>query len=169
MSHSMRVLRLKSFTDVNESIKEHRFIELMATLGVFQGESDGSFLPNAPVTRLYLTKFMAQIMELEPLDETPIFSDVDLNDPNSMYIQVAIQEGLISAQPDGSFRPNQPLTLNQIIDYLSNARIIRKLDVEDGDRVVTRKVFAEFLSLTPQYEIQIDELLDWETGYYEDE
>ena len=96
---------------------------------------------------------------------TNLFADVAFDHPFSKYIQSGVNEGLIFAFPDGTFKPDQELTLTEVIYLMSNAGIIDYEEVEDSDRLITRAELAEFLAYTPKFERKIEKLIDWEKGY----
>lgn len=58
-----------------------RYIEELASLGIIKGYSDGSFRPNAPVTRAEMAKMVLMAANLEPLecdeDRNRFFTDLD--------------------------------------------------------------------------------------------
>jgi hypothetical protein len=167
ITYMARVLRLVAYDDVGKKIKQRREIEFMSTLGILVGDDDGNFRPNSVVTRGWLTKVMIKAAKV-PVDmknTNSFFSDVTSEDPNTPYIQAAIENGLVFAFPDGTFRPEQELNYNEVIFMLSNAEVIDESEVEDGEEIVTRKALAEFLAYNPRYELKIERLIDWEKGY----
>ena len=170
LSYSLRVLRLKTFPDLNERVRGRREIEFLATLGVLTGDDDDNFYPYKPVTRQYVAKLMvlASGGDSDALPEvtTDLFGDVAQNHPFASYIQAAVEAGLIFAFPDGTFKPDQPLTLSETVFLLSNAGIINFQEVEDGEaNYITRNELAEFLAYSPEYELKIENLINWEKGY----
>ena len=166
LTYVMRILSLTSFPDIQSGIKQRREIEFMATLGVITGDKDGNFYPNENVTRRYITKMMVEASKT-PLDpvEGDVFADVASDDPDAAYIQTAVMNGLVFAFPDGTFKPDRPLTLSEAVSMLSNAYIIGDQEVEDTGEFLKRKELAMFLAYTPKYEPKVERLINWETGY----
>ncbi|MGE4170424.1 MAG: S-layer homology domain-containing protein [Candidatus Margulisiibacteriota bacterium] len=165
-TYTLRILRLKTFPDLDKRVKERREIEFLATLDVLDGEPDGNFYPDRPVTRMYITRLMVRMSKV-PLQKVTadLFPDVPKAYPGAQYIQAAIQNGLIFAYPDGTFKPDQPLTLSEVGFLLSNAGIIGDEEVTKENRPITRKELALFLAYNPKFEARIDTLIDWEKGY----
>ena len=163
----MRVLRLKTFDDIDSSVKGRREIEFLATLGVLP-TADDLFLPDEPVTRAYITKLMVMSipnLEIQPVEDD-LFYDVPKTHPDAAYIQIAIQKGLMRVNPDGSFTPDKPLTLANIIDLLSKAGVLNyQDDTADDIKLIKKRELAEFLAYLPQYQIKINRLIDWDSGY----
>jgi hypothetical protein len=166
ITHTLRILRLKTFPDLTRDIKERREIEFLATLEVLDGDDDGKFYPNRDVTRRYLTRMMVKVLKLATTKPTyDLFRDVPKTDPDAAYIQAAIENGLAFAFPDGSFKPDQPLTLSEALFLLSNARIVDAQPELDEDQYIKRRELAQYLAYSPRYELQIERLIDWERGY----
>jgi hypothetical protein len=168
LEYFMRILRLVTYPDLNEKVKGRREIEFLSTIGVLEGSEDGNFYPDESVTREYIAKLMVlsnqdYITISEP--EYDLFPDVRQNHPFAKYIQAGIENGLIFAFPDGTFKPSQTLTLAETVFLLSSAGIIEYQDVDSGDSYLTRAQLAEFLAYTPEYEELIERLIDWERGY----
>ena len=169
IDYLVRVLHLKTFDDLDKSVKERREIEFMATLGVLEGGRDQTFRPYDPVTKKYLARVMVNMTGvLLPDPKLEGFLDVPVDDPDSQYILAAIEQGYMFANPDGTFLPNRELTFNEVIFFLSNAGVIGEEEVEDGEVVLTRAKLAEFLSFQPKYELEIEDMIDWESGYQEE-
>ncbi len=127
LTYYTRVLRLVSYPDMNSKVKGRREIEFLSTLKILHGDNDGNFYPKQNVTRQFVTKLMVlSIEEEENLAEvtTNLFADVAFDHPFAKYIQSGVNEGLIFAFPDGTFKPDQELTLTEVIYLMSNAGII---------------------------------------------
>ena len=168
INYTMRVLYLKRYPDVTTKTKGRREIEFLSTLDILYGDDDGNFYPNQPVTRAYMTQLLVLMSELD-VPETVVdtlFTDVPADHPNARYIKMAIENGLIFAFPDGSFRPDQSITLAESLFLFSNAGLIELSETDaPEDRFITRAELAEFLAYLPEYEAQIEALINWDIGY----
>lgn len=165
INHQLRVLRLKSFSDLGK-IKERREIEFMATLGVIEGEKDGRFYPDREVTRRYIATLLAtQSGSPLPKPSGDIFQDVKRNDPQAAAISYVIENGLMFAFPDGSFKPDRALTSSEVLSLLASAGVIDDQTIETEEDQITRKQLARLLALNPRFDSQIESLVDWENGY----
>lgn len=166
MNYNLKILFLKTYPDLVKGVRERREIEFMTTLGVLHGDEDGNFRPYAPVTRMYITKLMAIVTNLKVnKDAVSVFPDVSSDDPGIPYILAGIENGSIFAYPDGTFRPNQPLTFDEVIEFLSSAGIMNDEEVEEGSKIMERRELAQVLSYQPKYERAIEEMVDWDKGY----
>ena len=171
--YTCRVLRLKSFSDVDESVSGVREIGFLGTLGVFQDTSptDRRFFPDKFVDKGFMAQLLVQSNEDFILSEVTedLYMDVLKDDPLAPYVQVAIQNGLMAGNIDGTFTPDAPLKGSDIADLLFQAGIINfKTLGGDPSRFITRKELAVILAYLPEYQEQIQDLIDWESGYYLD-
>jgi hypothetical protein len=164
--YKLRVLRLATFPDL-EGVKGKRAIELMSTLGVVFGDADGKFRPETPVSRKYMARLMVKAAGLAVSSKATVaFSDIAPGDADAPYIDAAIENGLMVANPDGTFRPDDPLTMTEAMAFLSSAGIAQD---EEGAVTrpgpVSRAELAVALSYQPRYEEKIADLVNFETGY----
>lgn len=161
-----RIFGYKRFKDVTRAIDAKRDIELLATMRIFEGKSQDMFYPEESVTRREMTKFLVNFLGIQtnPVNYAP-FLDVSLGDDDAPVIQAAIDEGLIVAYPDGTFRPDQPVSVADAITALKNNDIIETDDISIDTTPVTRAQFAELLTKMPNYEQRVNYLVDWEQGY----
>lgn len=90
------------------------FIKGLVAKGYISGFPDGTFKPEAPITRAQYAAVISRSFEL-PRKAAVTFVDVPQNFWALPFIQEATQMGFISGFPDGSFRPNQNLTRVQAI------------------------------------------------------
>ena len=95
------------FGDVPDDYWAKEAVTQIASLGVLTGYPDGTFRPNAPITR---AEFAAIIVKLKsPGQHKPpavsSFSDVTSESWASGYIEDAAKMGLITGFPDGAFHP----------------------------------------------------------------
>ncbi len=168
LSYKLRVLSLTSYPDLNDTVKNRREIEFLSTLGILQGDNDGNFYPAKMVTRGYIAKLMVKSNpEIKvPTTLTSTFPDIPRNHPEALFIQAAVENGLVFAYPDGSFKPDQALTLPEVIFLMSNAGMISYQEASlSNSNYITRRELAEFLAYTPEYELKIESMINWNTGY----
>jgi hypothetical protein len=83
------------------------FIETLATRGLVAGFPDGSFRPNATVTRAEFAAMIRQAFD-QPTRRTAVeFEDVPASYWAYTAIQTAYRTGFLSGFPDGTFRPEE--------------------------------------------------------------
>lgn len=99
------------------------FVDPMIERGIVQGFLDGNFRPNAQVTR---AQFAALVVASFPdagaigSPDAARFSDVGQTFWARDVIDQARDRGFIQGYPDGSFRPDQPLTRVQALVAIAN-------------------------------------------------
>ena len=104
----------KDFTD-NSKINYEEAVEVMSTLGVVGGYTDGSFNPQGTLTRGAAAKIICNLIlgtttaDALTADAAP-YKDVATTNVFAPYIAYCAKEGIISGYADGTFRPAATLT-----------------------------------------------------------
>ena len=104
----------KDFTD-NSKINYEEAVEVMSTLGVVGGYTDGSFNPQGTLTRGAAAKIICNLIlgtttaDALTADAAP-YKDVATTNVFAPYIAYCAKEGIISGYADGTFRPANSLT-----------------------------------------------------------
>jgi len=84
------------------------------------GLLDGTFKPDTLISRAEAVALIGRVYGLNGEQKNTEFNDVNPKSFASGYIQSALEEGLISGFPDGSFRPNQSVTRAEMAILLQN-------------------------------------------------
>lgn len=121
-------LIVPKFRDLNSHwAKDH--IEKLYSLGVFD-ESTQFFSPNTPMKRYQYTVGILKAVDIRVLEDpknkkkapkTSIFKDVSAKDPDYLYIESAVQKGIITGVTPDTFNPNGPITRVQAVAILVRA------------------------------------------------
>ncbi|NEO85836.1 MAG: DUF1565 domain-containing protein [Spirulina sp. SIO3F2] len=97
------------------------FISALVVQQLLQGFPDGSFRPDAPLTRAEYAALLAKSFNLpRKLGTIRAFRDVPTTFWGYDAVLKAAQMGFIAGYEDGSFRPGQPLTRVQALVALVN-------------------------------------------------
>ncbi|AUT01018.1 hypothetical protein CLI64_11760 [Nostoc sp. CENA543] len=96
------------------------FVEALVNKGLISGFPDGTFAPNAPITRAQYAAIIAKTFNLPTKNQPSPFKDVKSDFWAASAITKAAQMGFISGFPDGTFRPGQNLTKVQAIVSVVN-------------------------------------------------
>src|SRR3954470_9348266 len=106
---------IPTFRDGASAHSFYRYIETAAAWHVISGYADGTFRPNAPITRGQLAKVLVGAMAW-PVDTSggAHFSDLTAVNPFYQYVETAYHYGVISGYADGSFKPGAAATRGQI-------------------------------------------------------
>ncbi|MDQ5822720.1 MAG: S-layer homology domain-containing protein [Chloroflexota bacterium] len=109
-----------TFADVPGSHAFYRYVETAANLGLIGGYEDGSFKPDAPVSRAQVAKIVVKARGWDlVLPATPAtLCDVPASHWAYSYIQVAIAHGIFTGYGDGCFRPDDFATRAQLAKVL---------------------------------------------------
>jgi len=95
-------------------------IEKMMELGVFHGFPDGTFRPDETMTRAQAATVITYLLgkSNEAKDNISAtgtkFPDVPAGHWASPYINICVDEGIYAGFPDGTFRPEEPVTQRQL-------------------------------------------------------
>ena len=114
-----------SFPDVSASHPYYTAIEGMATRGLIEGYTDGTFGPSDLVKRQQFAKMIVLTMGYEPTenDWCP-FPDVE-HIPSDLYpfhfVAKAASTGLTTGYTNGTFGPDNPITRQQVITMVERA------------------------------------------------
>lgn len=84
-------------------------VSTLSKADIVTGYPDGSFRPNAPITRAEFAAIAARFSEVV-YNGGSSFTDVPSNHWAARYIALAEHLGWIAGYPDGSFRPDQAIT-----------------------------------------------------------
>lgn len=115
------------FTDFLASDWFYEAIEKAVGYGIFSGKGNGKFEPNTEITRSEFVMALANLdgADLSTYTENSPFTDVQ-SYSNTMHRAIlwAYENGYISGFEDGTFRPNEVITREQMCAILANyARI----------------------------------------------
>ncbi|MGI9952713.1 S-layer homology domain-containing protein [Moorellaceae bacterium AZ2] len=130
----------KTFADIQGHWAQ-KDIELMAGLGIAGGVAADRFDPDGLVTRAQFAAFLVRslgIAETKPAAAS--FTDVG---PEAWYygaVEAARQAGLIGGYPDGSFKPNQGITREEMtaMAVRAMAKADKLVTVADAEGVLAR-------------------------------
>lgn len=101
-----------TFSDVPKGYWAANYIGYMQQFGIITGYSDGSFRPDAPVTR---AEFAAIASRFEKLTEgSKSFADVPDTYWAARYIDFAATRGWVTGYSDGTFKPEDPITRAEV-------------------------------------------------------
>lgn len=96
------------FNDVPLTAPESEAIEQLSDRGIISGYSDGSFKPDAEVTRAQFAKFLGVVMRwslIKPQEGR--FSDVPTDSALFSYVETSVARGAMRGYTDGTFKPNE--------------------------------------------------------------
>ena len=127
------------FSDVPFDHRANKHIESLAQKGIINGYSDGTFRPNANITRAQAAIMIVRAVGLEYRGKTSSFTDVPSSHSAYEFISAAYDAGILSGYSDGTYRPNANITRAQIAIMVTRAfnlshsgKEVSFTDVPDG-------------------------------------
>lgn len=105
---------ISSFNDIQGHWAESE-IMAMTELGIAGGVTQDGFGPNGLVTRAQFAAFLIRSLRIAEVNPAAgRFSDVSRTAWYYGAVEAALAAQLVGGYPDGSFRPNQPITRDEI-------------------------------------------------------
>ena len=102
------------------------YVEYAVSQGVVLGYPDGIYNPTDPVTRDQMAVFISRALAggdsgVPAFTGTPSFSDVDASNWALKYVEYAVSQGVVLGYPDGTYRPGDPVTRDQMAVFVARA------------------------------------------------
>ncbi|MFC6552839.1 Ig-like domain-containing protein [Cohnella cellulosilytica] len=115
------VVSNKLFADVGAHWAETE-IGLLANKRIVEGQANGGFTPDAPITRAEFAALLVRALGLPDSSKTRrSFTDVRTSDWYAGAVGAAEQAGVIRGFEDGSFRPDGDITREQMAAMIARA------------------------------------------------
>lgn len=112
----------KDFPDVKDSYWAFSEIKKLTANQVINGLPDGTFKPEAPVTRAEYAKMVSIVMKYSvDKDYVLTFEDVVDTDWFADYAVMATKHGLINGYPGNKFMPNNNITRQEMVTIIARA------------------------------------------------
>jgi hypothetical protein len=107
--------RAAHFPDVPPEHPYYAYVEAAYQHGLIRGYKDGSFRPDALVSRGQLAKILVQAAQL-PLAQpaVPTFADVPVTSPFYTDVETVVAQGIAGGYPDGTYQPERAVTRGQM-------------------------------------------------------
>ncbi|OUQ56640.1 hypothetical protein B5E58_10470 [Tyzzerella sp. An114] len=145
-ARTMNLSRTTNFTDVNANSWYNTSVATLTNMGIISGYPDGTFKPDAPISRAELATIASKFSELT--EGTSTFTDVAGHWAED-YINFAYTYGWISGYPDNTFKPNQAITRAEVMS-LTN-RVLQRA-THAGDMLDTMRTYTDVPTTAWYYE-----------------
>lgn len=127
------------YSDVSAGAWYNKAIATLSRMGILSGYEDGSFRPNATVTRAEFAAMAARFdTEAKPVD-TP-FTDLT-GCWAADEIAKAYGKGWVNGYGDNTFRPNGPITRAEAVTLIN--RVLRRLPETDKDLLPDERTWPD--------------------------
>ena len=93
------------YSDVAPEAWYNNAVSTLSSMEVLSGYPDGTFKPNAPITRAEFAKIAVSFFDCAGIVYDGTFSDVAEGQWWTEYIAAAAELGLVEGYPDGTFKP----------------------------------------------------------------
>lgn len=107
------VVYSRDYKDIPDDLWSVTAISYMSKLGMVKGYPDGNFMPRADISRAEFAAMATRFADISAGSKT--FTDVSQDHWAYDVIQKAAEAGWISGYPDGSFKPDQPITRAEVV------------------------------------------------------
>ena len=107
-----------SFSDVQNHWAE-TYIDYLASEGLISGFPDGTFKPNQTLTRAQVSLIITNELGLNL--ESANFPDVAASHWANGHIGAVASQGIMVGYPDGSFKPDNPMTRAEVSSVIASA------------------------------------------------
>ncbi len=109
-----------NFNDVKPGHWAKSFIEALAQKAIIKGSNDGSFRPDAPVTRAEYATMILKAFKKPKAGDGAAFADVPKTHWALSAIQAASGAGFLSGYPGKIFKPEQKIPRAEVLLSLAN-------------------------------------------------
>ena len=99
-----------NFSDVSADKWYNNAVSTLSRMGVIGGYADGTFRPDAPISRAEFAKIAVSFTQNNGSAVYNYFTDVKTTDWFAPYVTAAKDAGLIEGYSDGSFKPKSKIT-----------------------------------------------------------
>ena len=142
-----------SYNDVKDGDWFCCAVSTLSKMGIIKGYEDGSFKPNAPISR---AEFAAIAARFDPDgDKTPAtFADVTSHWAKD-EISIAANHGWIKGYEDGSFKPDQKITRAETMTLVN--RVLNRLPESKDDLHKDMKTWVDNMDETAWYYLAVQE------------
>ena len=118
-----------SLSDVSRGQWFNHAISTLSSMGIVKGNPDGTFDPDAPITRAEFAAIAARFDD-KNTDTSSKFTDIASHWAKN-EIGIAANKGWINGYPDGTFRPNQYITRAEAMTLVN--RVLNRLPENSSD------------------------------------
>ena len=118
-----------SLSDVTRGQWFNHAVSTLSSMGIVKGHNDGTFAPNAPITRAEFAAIAARFDD-KNTDMSSKFTDIASHWAKN-EIGIAANKGWINGYPDSTFRPNQYITRAEAMTLVN--RVLNRLPENSSD------------------------------------
>jgi len=125
------------------------------------GFEDKTFRPKNIVTREQVASMLAQILDMN-LDYPgkKLYNDVDQTEWSYKYVQAISRTGIFSGYPDGSFKPDKPVSRGEMASVILKLMVYINKDtnIQENDKVTTNHWAKD--AINNMYNLELDQVYE---------
>ncbi|MGE4276911.1 MAG: S41 family peptidase [Lawsonibacter sp.] len=117
----------RTFSDLSDTPFETD-INTLAASELLSGYGDGTFRPDSPITRAEFCAMVSTALNLPSSGKSLPFSDTEDGAWYSDAVSAMASQGFLSGYGDGTFRPNNTITYEEMVTILSSVAAWSNMD-----------------------------------------
>jgi hypothetical protein len=125
------------FRDVKKSNWYNNAVSVMSNMGIVNGYPTGTFKPNSSITRAELAVIAVRFARIMGMDGN---NEVNFSDISSHWaqndIRFAASIGWVTGYPNGTYRPNLPITRAEFMTLVN--RMLKRIPLSPDDLLANR-------------------------------
>ena len=110
-----------NFSDVPSTHAAYKFISAAQNAGIINGYSDGTFRPNASITRAQIAIMVQRAFQVQASGTAISFTDVPVGYAPKSFIETLASQRIVNGYSDGTFKPTNNVTRAQFSTMINNA------------------------------------------------
>lgn len=111
-----------NFTDVKETDRYAGAANALYNIGVFEGDQNGKFNPNSPITRAEISKVLVTAYNLQMQGPAQTFTDVSKTNWAHDYVQILASNEITLGIGEGKFGATDHVTVTQLKTFIERAQ-----------------------------------------------
>ena len=151
-SRSANLTKTNGYTDVASDAWYNTAVSTMTKAGIVDGYPDGTFRPDAPITRAEMAKIISLFAKLDKSESR--FSDIAGHWAEA-YIRLAAGNGWITGYPDGTFGPQRDITRAETMTLVN--RVLNRQPETEDDLLPNMTVWTDNANPKAWYYLAVQE------------
>lgn len=118
-----------SFADINENQWFYEAVKFVYEAGLMNGDGENTFNPNGNLNRAMLVTILYRLEQTPEVTEAAKFSDVAAGQWYTKAVIWASSNGIVNGYEDGTFKPNNNVSREEMAAMLMRYAEFKKIDV----------------------------------------
>ena len=148
-----------NYSDVSSSDWYYTSVRTLSNLDIIKGYSDGSFRPNANITRAEFAAMLCRFSDASGSAKTS-FTDISGHWARTS-IEAVSAKGWVTGYADGTFRPNAKITRAEVMTMLN--RMLGRLPASKADLLSGMTTFKDNSDPSVWYYLHVQEATNGHT------